>query len=63
MLNYSEGKMKLFSCFIPLHLPGGLDYNDFDAIEIMFFIQVEDELFGKDWLDCYATKILDAKYE
>ena len=29
----------------------------------MFHIQVEDELFGEDWLKCFATKILDAKYE
>jgi len=28
-----------------------------------YFIQVEVELFGEDWLDCYATEILDAKYE
>ncbi len=29
----------------------------------MFHIQVEDEIFGEDWLDCFATEILDAKYE
>ncbi len=29
----------------------------------MFHIQVEDELFGEDWLKCFAAKILDAKYE
>ncbi len=37
----------------------------------MFHIQVEDKLFGedwlkclaKDWLKCLATEILDAKYE
>jgi hypothetical protein len=29
----------------------------------MFHIQVKDELFGKDWLKCFATKILNAKYE
>jgi hypothetical protein len=32
-------------------------------MEDMFCIQVKDELFGKDWLKCFATKILDAKYE
>eukprot|EP00804_Cyclotella_cryptica_P016779 CCRYP_002068-RA/>CCRYP_002068-RA protein AED:0.41 eAED:0.41 QI:0/0/0/1/0/0/3/0/182 len=32
-------------------------------MEDMFFIQAQDELFGKDWLSCYATNILDAKYE
>jgi hypothetical protein len=29
----------------------------------MFHIHVEDELFGEDWLKCFATEILDAKYE
>ena len=62
-LNYSEGKMEWFDGSIPLHPPGGLDSKDFDAMEDMFFIQAEDELFDKDWLSCYATDILDAKYE
>ncbi len=29
----------------------------------MFHIQVKDELFGEDWLKCFATEILDAKHE
>ncbi len=32
-------------------------------MEDMFHIQVEDELFGEDWLECFATEVLDAKYE
>jgi len=32
-------------------------------MEDMFFIQTEDELFCEDWLNCYATEILDAQYE
>ncbi len=44
-----------------LHLT--LKSNKFDAMEDMFHIQVEDKLFGEDWLKCFATKILDAKYE
>jgi hypothetical protein len=28
----------------------------------MFFIQVKDKIFGEDWLECFATEILDAKY-
>ncbi len=55
--------MEWFDCSIPLCLPGGLTSTDFDAMEGMFFIQTEDEIFGKDWLRYYATKILDAKYE
>ena len=55
--------MEWFDCSIPLHPPGGLDARDFDAMEDMFFIQTEDELFTEDWLTCYATEILDTKYE
>ena len=29
----------------------------------MYNIQLEDELFREDWLQCYATHILDAKYK
>jgi hypothetical protein len=32
-------------------------------MEDMFHIQVEDEIFGEEWLKCFATVILDAKYE
>eukprot|EP00804_Cyclotella_cryptica_P003807 CCRYP_008943-RA/>CCRYP_008943-RA protein AED:0.54 eAED:0.47 QI:0/0/0/0.6/0/0/5/0/256 len=55
--------MEWFVCSLPLCPPGGLDSKDFDGMEDMFFIQAEDELFGKDWSSCYATNILDAKYE
>ncbi len=55
--------MEWFDCSIPLHPTGGLDSNKFDAMEDIFHIQVEDELFGEDWLKCFATEILDAKYE
>jgi hypothetical protein len=51
------------SHFIHLHPPGGLDSNKFDAMEDMFHILVKDKLFGEDWLKCFATEILDAKYE
>jgi hypothetical protein len=62
-LNYSEGNMEWFDCSISLCPPGGLDSNNFDAMEDMFHIQVKDKLFGGDWLECFATEILDAKYE
>jgi hypothetical protein len=62
-LNYSERNMKWFDCSIPLHPPGGLDSKEFDAMEDMFQIQVKDKIFGEDWLECFATEILDAKYD
>ncbi len=37
--------------------------NEFDAMEDMSHIQVKDELFREDWLECFATEILDAKYK
>jgi hypothetical protein len=55
--------MEWFDCSIQLCPPGGLDSNKFNAMEDIFHIQVEDELFGEDWLKCFATEILDAKYE
>jgi hypothetical protein len=55
--------MEWFDCSIPLCPPGGLDSKEFDTMEDMFHIQVEDEIFGKDWLECFAKEILDAKYE
>jgi hypothetical protein len=62
-LNYSEGNMEWFDCSIPLHPPGGLDSKEFDAMEEVFHIQVKDKIFGEDWLECFATEILDTKYE
>jgi hypothetical protein len=59
-LNYSEGKIELFDRSIPLCPPRCLDAKDFDAMEDMFFIQAEDELFSEVWLHCDATEILDA---
>ncbi len=55
--------MEWFDCSIPLCPPGVLDLNKFNAMEDVFHIQVKDELFGEDWLKCFATEILDAKYE
>ncbi len=42
---------------------GGLDSNKFDAMEKMFHIQVKDKIFSEDWLECFATEILNAKNE
>ena len=32
-------------------------------MEDQYFVQLEDKLFGEDWLQCFATEILDAKYD
>ncbi len=43
-LNYSEGNMEWFVSSIPLHPRGGLDSKEFNAMEDMFHIQVEDKI-------------------
>ncbi len=55
--------MEWFGCSIPLCPPGDLNLKEFDAMADIFHIEVEDELFGEDWLECFAIEILDAKYE
>jgi hypothetical protein len=62
-LNYSEGNIEWFDCSIPLCSPLGLDLKEFNAMEDMFHIQVKDEIFGVDWPECFATEILDTKYD
>jgi hypothetical protein len=62
-LNYSEENMEWFDCSIPLCPPRGLDSKEFSAMEDMFHIQVKEKIFGEYWLECFATEILDAKYE
>ena len=63
VLDYDKQEMRWYDCTLPLRPKGGLSAHDLDALEDSFFIQCEDELFGEDWLDCFATKILDAKYD
>jgi hypothetical protein len=55
--------MEWCDCSIPLCPPGGLDSKQFNAMEDMFHIQVEDKIFGENWLECLATEILDTKYK
>jgi hypothetical protein len=56
--------MEWFDCPIPLRPPKGLDSKEFNTTEGMFHIQVEDKIFGEDWLKCFANEILDTtKYE
>ena len=62
-LDYDQGKMLWYDCMLPMHPCKSLTSADFDHMEDSYFIQYEDELLGQDWLQLYATEILDAKYE
>jgi hypothetical protein len=55
--------MEWFDCSIPFCPSGSLNLAEFDAVEDRLHIQVKDKIFGEDWLKCFATEILDAKYE
>ncbi len=60
VLDYDKEEMRWYACALPLRPKNGLNSKEFDAIEDSLFIQVEDELFGEDWIKCFATCILDA---
>jgi len=62
-LNYEKGQMEWFDSCIPMRAHSGLTSVDFDDMSDNYFIQLEDTIFGEDWLDSFATEILDAKYE
>ena len=47
----------------PRQDPRGLVPKYLKEKEDSLYIQIEDELLGEDWLDSYATTILDAKYK
>ena len=54
--------MEWYERILPLRDPIGLDAETFDTMEDSLFLEQEDELLRKDWLDYSATEILDAKY-
>ena len=62
-LDYETGQMKWFNNVLPMRPSHGLRSSDFNAMEEQYYIQLKDEILGEDWLQCYATEILDAKYE
>jgi hypothetical protein len=64
-VKYSTGTMEQFDNDLPTHNPHLLQNKEFEAMAEIIEIQQEEELFGMDWYDptCYATEILDAKYE
>jgi len=61
-INYETGFMEWYECILPLRDPFTLDKESYQDMEDAMHVQTEDELLGEDWLDNYATEILDAKY-
>jgi hypothetical protein len=62
---YSTGNIEWFDNELPLRDTRYLQSKDFLAMAETIEIQLEDDSFGMDWYDptCYASEILDAKYE
>jgi hypothetical protein len=50
---------------VTIVLPSPSSNKEFEAIAEIIKAHQEEELFGMDWYDptCYATEILDTKYE
>jgi len=59
------GTIQWFENELPLRNPRFPKDKDYAAMAEISAIQQEMEFFGMDWYDptCYATEILDAKYE
>ncbi len=55
--------MEWYECILPLRDPLSLDKQSYHDMEDAMYVQTEDELLGDDWLDTFATEILDAKYD
>ena len=65
-LRYSSGTIEWFDSELPMRDPKYLDSSNYLAMAEAPEVHCEEEaLFGKDWYDpdCFATAILDAKYE
>ena len=65
-IKYSSGTVEWFDSKLPMQDPKCLDNKEYLAMAEALKVHCEEEqLFGRDWYDpdCFATTILDAKYE
>ena len=65
-IKYSSGIVEWFERELPIRDPKCFDNHEYLAMaEALDMHREEEQLFGRDWYDpdCFATAILDAKYE
>jgi hypothetical protein len=64
-VKYSTGTVEWSDNELPLCNPHFLQNKEFEAMAEIIEVQQEENFFGMDWYNptCYATEILDAKYE
>ena len=55
--------MEWYKCILPLRDPDTLDSETFKDMEDAMLIQIDDDIFGVDWLDGFVTEIRDSKYD
>jgi hypothetical protein len=65
-IKYSSGTVEWFDSELPMRDPTCVDNHEYLAMAEALEVHREEEtIFGRDWYDpdCFATAILDAKYE
>ncbi len=65
-IKYSSGTIEWFDSEFPMRDPNCLDNHEYLAMaEALEVHREEKAIFGRDWYDpdCFATAILDTKYE
>jgi len=60
--NYDTGFKEWYECILPPRYPFTIDKESYHDMEDAMHVQTKDDLLGEDWLDNYATEILDAKF-
>ena len=64
IINHEKNVCEWLGLTVPMRHANDLMEEDFHAMAESFLVQQEDEDFGEDWLENYATSpVLDAKYE
>lgn len=61
-LDYNTDGNAWYQSMLPMHNCKSLMSQDFDHMEIMYHLQFEDEFLGYNWIELYATEILDWRY-
>ena len=62
-IKYSTGEMEWYNNTLPMREPWDMSNKDYVQMCDTHHVQKEDNLFGKEWLDCYSVNnFLDAKY-
>jgi len=62
-LDNDTGQMIWYDCILPMCPRHGLPAQDFDDMQDIYLIDFKVDQLGHNWLESYATEILDTKYQ